>query len=1129
MPSKLEYYVFPRLKTAKREVDDGFKSYKSGASFSGHLQEGIIKAGHGVFVWPNGDRYKGDFVDNVRTGTGVQDWADGSKYDGKFERDMRHGDGKMEWIDGEGYNGGYFKDKRHGVGTYTWPDGTTYTGTFYCDKKEGYGTFTLSTGERFEGLYRNDERDGPGIQTYQDGSQDVGLWHRERLVKLCRATEDAFTMKDHPEFDYNSEEHIKQIYVTQELNKKKPNCIGDEFAINDLRQELKKINEMSDFTSFQPSSGDSIDMNTLTYDKREYDQVFFNDNCDDEEENCVITALNNTPSFMNIQTHMYKHRRRQSSMSFDVQKLLVGDRSGFAVEGPIEIASEKFIKAAGKGDLKTVYNLLTNGDVDVDVADQCGNTALLAAAVNMNNDVINCLLDHGADVNKLNDEGISALAACHVFFYPISSFRHNTAETYLNKVAEDNDVTEMPEDDKVDDALKESAKKKEEIKSDEKENELDLQSVVVDDTEVEDFESNISLRNLEIEVTEQLLERTATALSTNKRVISARMSIDLGLARTMAVNKADHVNMESTIRLLLRRGADPNASCVPMAVVFFAIKAADVEAVQVLLEKGAATTFRLSEEKGGLTPLNIASAIPGDEGVQITKLLLEAGADPNSRAQEEDIPEDDDISPSSMGMRVKSGLDDSVSLLSMELEERGDNIGGRTALHIACQRDDNHKLAQQVVRLLLEHGANPNVLCKGQSPLSLAIGSGNDLAIDELLCHGANPSLPLGHGVGSALCASSNTAFEHRRTPEQRIALIDKLIEAGANILAPIAVGSKRSLGTAVDYAYWMFNQDRRIAHMPYHALTHSERDTYNARRKLLAHMGDLLREAAVNREQRRLEQEEYDGRRSTSPSPNFVYTGAGAKVPESVMKPKSRKSRRLTSGEDGRRLTSGEDGKQVVFHSIAKDSHGQEYPLLDRNDDIYVRKPLFKYCYECGRSIGVRLSACTRCKEVYYCSKACKLKAWNARHKEECVRIGGRSRSPSPSGKSRGAPGRIDSPTPTTNASTQSKVTVDSLMGNATVYSLGSKAKKGVNKGNVGGKQGGKGSGGQYRGGKGPGGQYMGGKGPGGQYMGSKLGGKGPGGQYIGTRNKGGDKNVNKGMEDNLSGYDGPENYSFN
>ena len=45
-------------------------------------------------------------------------------------------------------------------------------------------------------------------------------------------------------------------------------------------------------------------------------------------------------------------------------------------------------------------------------------------------------------------------------------------------------------------------------------------------------------------------------------------------------------------------------------------------------------------------------------------------------------------------------------------------------------------------------------------------------AIDELLAYGADPCLPLTHGVGSALCIASSTEFEHRRTPQARLALV---------------------------------------------------------------------------------------------------------------------------------------------------------------------------------------------------------------------------------------------------------------------------------------------------------------------------------------------------------------------
>ena len=72
----------------------------------------------------------------------------------------------------------------------------------------------------FQGLYIDDEREGPGIMTYSNRFEDVGLWYGEKLIKICSQIENAFTLANHREFDFNPREHT--LYIDLSEKDKKP-------------------------------------------------------------------------------------------------------------------------------------------------------------------------------------------------------------------------------------------------------------------------------------------------------------------------------------------------------------------------------------------------------------------------------------------------------------------------------------------------------------------------------------------------------------------------------------------------------------------------------------------------------------------------------------------------------------------------------------------------------------------------------------------------------------------------------------------------------------------------------------------------------------------------------------------
>ncbi|KAG7242286.1 hypothetical protein INR49_023961 [Caranx melampygus] len=148
----------------------------------------------------NGRRGAQSGEEGRRDGFGVKVWLDGSRYEGEFVNGLKHGRGRYTWAQGEIYEGSFYKDYRHGDGEYCWPTGQKFTGKFYLNRKEGYGQYVFPDGSTFQGLFYAGQSFGPGVFSYPDGRQDVGLWHHKRLLRLCTALEDGFSLKVFPEY-----------------------------------------------------------------------------------------------------------------------------------------------------------------------------------------------------------------------------------------------------------------------------------------------------------------------------------------------------------------------------------------------------------------------------------------------------------------------------------------------------------------------------------------------------------------------------------------------------------------------------------------------------------------------------------------------------------------------------------------------------------------------------------------------------------------------------------------------------------------------------------------------------------------------------------------------------------------
>jgi ankyrin repeat protein len=225
-----------------------------------------------------------------------------------------------------------------------------------------------------------------------------------------------------------------------------------------------------------------------------------------------------------------------------------------------------------------------------------------------------------------------------------------------------------------------------------------------------------------------------------------------------------------------------------------------VRAAQALLDAGASanTGFYSYDHR----PPELESTLYGAAGIahhpQLTRLLLERGADPNDGETVYHTPETYDNS--ALKILVESGKLNHDSLATMLLRkadwhdydgiqwllEQGVDPNRmtrwrRTALHQAVLRDN----ALAIFETLLDHGADPTLVADGKSAVAMAARRGRGDLIELFERRGYPIEL---HGVDRLIAAcATNDAAGVRSIADGEPPLVSDVLAEGGKLLAEFA------------------------------------------------------------------------------------------------------------------------------------------------------------------------------------------------------------------------------------------------------------------------------------------------------------------------------------------------------
>ena len=203
---------------------------------------GDCSNGFGTYVFESGEKYVGNWKNDMREGKGTNYWVSGAVYVGEWKEDRKHGLGSYTYKPEstlEKYEGYYVNGHMEGKGTLTYRDGKKYVGEFHNDLYSGTGTFTDASGKKKSGKWKCDYFLGTGQSSLivnDISSGTINSTQDKNYIKVRSEADPCYAA-----FGFNS----KDIQLRARLLGRSGNLLGD----FDLKESASiKLSGGGDFT-----------------------------------------------------------------------------------------------------------------------------------------------------------------------------------------------------------------------------------------------------------------------------------------------------------------------------------------------------------------------------------------------------------------------------------------------------------------------------------------------------------------------------------------------------------------------------------------------------------------------------------------------------------------------------------------------------------------------------------------------------------------------------------------------------------------------------------------------------------------------------------------------------------------